>query len=350
MDIATIIDRYQDRLTARHGHRLTREQRRAMDAMLACRTAQCGEILLDCPACHDTQTRYRSCGHRSCPRCQHHDTARWLERQRQKLLPVEYFLVTFTLPYELRALARRHPAQVYSMLFACAQSTLTTFAGNTDKLGGRIGITAVLHTHTRRLDYHPHVHLVVPGGCLNTQRRQWKTQRGKYLFNERALARVFRARLLAAIQAAGLALPKAVPATWVAHCTHAGKGLPALKYLSRYLYRGVISEKQVIADDGKHVTFRYRDGKTGDYRTRKMAGEDFLWLLLQHVLPKGFRRVRDYGFLHGNARTLLLLVQKVLGVWRTMVPEPMQRPTFPCRHCGQPLLVIGFRPPKWQSG
>lgn len=350
MDIAALIERYQDRFTARYGHRLTRDQRHALTAMQACRTAQCGEILLDCPACHDAQSRYRSCGHRSCPRCQHHDTARWLERQRQKLLPVEYFLVTFTLPHELRVLARRHPAQIYGTLFVCAQSTLTTFAGNADTFGGRIGLTAVLHTHTRRLDYHPHVHLVVPGGYLNPLRRQWKSLRGKYLFNEQALAQVFRARVLAAIRRAGLELPKAVPSSWVAHCTHAGRGLPALKYLSRYLYRGVIGERQITADDGEQVTFRYRDGKTGDERTRTIPGEEFLWLLMQHVLPKGFRRVRDYGFLHGNARTVLLLIQKVLGVWARIAPEPIQRPAFPCRHCGHPLVVVGFRPPGWQPG
>ena len=350
MDIATLIEHYQDRFTRQYDNQLSRGQRHALAAMLACRTAQCGEILLDCPACHDAQTRYRSCGHRNCPRCQHHDTAHWLERQRQKLLPVEYFLVTFTLPYELRTLARRHPAHIYGMLFACAQSTLATFAGNADTLGGRIGMTAVLHTHTRRLDYHPHVHLVVPGGCLKTRRRQWKTLRGKYLFNEQALARVFRARMLAAITAAGLTLPASLPRAWVAHCTHAGRGLPALKYLSRYLYRGVISEKQILTDDGEQVTFRYRDGRTGEYCTRTLAGEDFLWLLLQHVLPKGFRRVRDYGFLHGNARALLLLIQKVLSVWSRMVPEPIMRPAFPCRHCGHPLKVIGFRPPGWKPG
>jgi hypothetical protein len=350
MDITTVIENYQDGFSAQYGHRLSRNQRHALAAMLACRTEQCGEILLDCPACQEAQTRYRSCGHRSCPRCQHHDTARWLERQTLKLLPVEYFLVTFTLPWELRALARRHQARVYGILFECAVSTLQTFAGNNRKLGARIGMTAVLHTHSRRLDYHPHVHLVVPGGCLNPRRRQWKTLRGKYLFKEQALARVFRARVLAAITAAGLTLPGTIPRSWVAHCTHAGKGLPALKYLSRYLYRGVISENNLIADDGKHITFRYRDGQTGDYRTRTMAGEDFLWLLLQHVLPKGFRRVRDYGFLHGNARTLLRLVQWVLGAWSRLVPEPTKRPAFPCRRCGRPLHVVGYRPPGWLSG
>ena len=350
MDVATIVEHYQDRFDAHYGHRLSRDQRRALAAILACRTDQCGEILLDCPACREPQTRYRSCGHRSCPRCQHHDTRRWLARQTRKLLPVEYFMVTFTLPYELRPLARRNQALIYSILFRCAVSTLQSFAGNARNLGARMGMTAVLHTHTRRLDYHPHVHLVVPGGCLHTRRRQWQTLRDRYLFNARALARVFRARVLAAITAAGLVLPGAIPSRWVAHCDQAGRGLPALKYLSRYLYRGVIGENNIVADDGTHITFRYRESKTGQYRTRTLAGEDFVWLLLQHVLPKGFRRVRDYGFLHGNARILLLLIQKALGIWRRIVPEPVPRPAFPCSDCGRPLVVVGYRPPGWQSG
>ena len=350
MDLATIIEHYRDRFMAQYGHRLTRDQQRALAATLACRTAECGELLLDCPACQTAQTRFRSCGHRSCPRCQHHDASRWLERQRQKLLPVNYFMVTFTLPYELRGLARCHPKQLYGMLFDCAHSTLATFADNADKLGGRIGLTAVLHTHTRRLDYHPHVHLIVPGGSLNPRRRQWKTLKGRYLFNEQALARVFRARMLAAITVAGLTLPGTIPRSWVAHCEHVGRGLPALKYLSRYLYRGVIAEKQILTDDGERVTFRYRDGKTENCQTRTMLGEDFLWLLMQHVLPHRFRRVRDYGFLHGNARSLLLLIQRVLGIWGRIIPEPILRPVFSCRMCGQPLSVIGFRPPGWSPG
>jgi hypothetical protein len=124
--------------------------------------------------------------------------------------------------------------------------------------------------------------------------------------------------------------------------------VPALKYLSRYLYRGVISEENIVADDGERITFRYRESQSGDDRTRTMKGEDFVWLLLQHVLPKGFRRVRDYGFLHGNARALLRLVQWVLGIWRKRAPpEPTKRPAFPCRRCGHPLFVLGFRPPGW---
>ncbi|MCZ6803572.1 MAG: transposase [Proteobacteria bacterium] len=142
--------------------------------------------------------------------------------------------------------------------------------------------------------------MVVPGGCLDTLRRQGKKREGKYLFNTFALAHVFRARLLDAWSLAGLSLPANLPNKGVVDCAHVGKGKPALTYLARYLYRDVISENNIIADEGEKVTFRYLDSQTKETRSRTMKGEDFLWLLLQHVLPKGFRRVRDYGFLHGN--------------------------------------------------
>jgi hypothetical protein len=262
---------------------------------------------------------------------------------------VEYFMATFTLPHQVRALAWRHQAQVYNILIQCAVSTLKDFGANDEKLGGRMGMTAVLHTHSRRLEYHPHVHLVVPGGCLNRRRRQWKKLRGKYLFNEFALAKVFRARVLDSLQATGLRLPESMPTQWVAHCVHMGKGLPALKYLSRYLYRGVMNENNLIADDGTTITFRYQDGESGVTKTRSMTGETFLWLLFQHVLPKGFRRVRDYGFLHGNAKRILTLVQLVLKV---VVPAPTgkQRPKLICKMCRGIMSVLSVDREPFLSG
>jgi len=349
MDLTAIIERYQGRFRDHYASRITPDLRNALSAVLDCCSARYGEMVLNCSSCHWQQTRFHSCGHRSCHRCQHHDTTRWLERQTQKLLPVEYFMVTFTLPYELRALAWHHQARIYGILFQCAVSTLKDFGANDKKLGARMGMTAVLHTHSRRLDYHPHVHLVVPGGCLNPRRKQWRKLRGKYLFNAFALAKVFRARVLQSIQADGLTLPDNVPEQWVANCVHVGKGLPALKYLSRYLYRGVISEKSIVADDGTHVTFRYQDSQSGTVKTRKVTGEAFLWLLFQHVLPKGFRRVRDFGFLHGNARSALRVIQRVLGVWVTL-PQPRARPPFRCHRCKQPMSIVGFRTPAWRSG
>lgn len=172
---------------------------------------------------------------------------------------------------------------------------------------------------------------------------------GKYLFNTFALAHVFRARLLDALSLAGLSLPANLPNKGVVDCAHVGKGKPALTYLARYLYRGVISENNIIADEGEKVTFRYLDSQTKETRSRTMKGEDFLWLLLQHVLPKGFRRVRDYGFLHGNAKKILSLVQRVLGLFvEPLAKRP--RPPFTCPTCKTAMHIIAFIRPDWRSG
>jgi len=311
MELASLIHQYQPELKSKYTDRLLPGHLRAMSALQRCRTQDAGQIQLQCTDCAETQSQSHSCGHRSCPKCQNHEASLWLDRQRTKLLPVDYFMVTFTLPRELRSLAGCNQTLMYKALFAVACSTLKDFGLNPKHLGAEIGMTAVLHTHSRRLDYHPHLHVIIPGGGVDREKRQWIKKKGKYLFNEFALAEVFRARFLTAIKAAGLSSPAHLPAQWVTDCKHVGKGEPALEYLSRYLYRGVISEKNIVANRDGKVTFRYLESNTGKTQYRTLKGEDFLWLVLQHVLPKGFRRVRDYGFLHGNAKKRLSLVQLV---------------------------------------
>jgi hypothetical protein len=349
MELASLMHQYLPALKANYAHQLLPGHHRAIGAMLRCRTPEAGEIRLQCTDCAETLGRAHSCGHRSCPRCQNHETSLWLDRQRAKLLPVEYFMVTFTLPRQLRSLAWRNQTVMYNILFAVARSTLTDFGLNPDNLGAQLGMTAMLHTHSRRLGYHPHLHVIVPGGGVDRARRQWKKKKDKYLFNEAALAKVFRARFLAAMKAAQLTIPDDLPDQWVADCKRVGKGEHALAYLSRYLYRGVISEKNIVAHRNGKVTFRYIEGKTRKTQTRTLKGEDFLWLVLQHVLPKGFRRVRDYGFLHGNAKKRLSLVQLVLHlVMKARAPRP--RPVFKCPRCQSPMQILGFVRPPWQSG
>jgi len=180
----------------------------------------------------------------------------------------------------------------------------------------------------------------VPGGGVNKRRNEWRKIKGKYLFNGFQLATVFRARLLKAIRQSGLKTPE-TPKEWVVQCQSVGRGLPALKYLSRYLYRGVISNRNIIADDGDTVTFQYKDSDTGKMKTRRLRGEDFIALVLQHTLPKGFRRARDYGFLHGNGKRLLKIVQWVLQV---AIPalDPAKRPRFICQQCQSPMSIVGI--------
>ena len=348
MDFATIAARYLHRFKTAHGHRTTPNQWSALNAILGCRTEQYGQMQLSCRSCHWQTARYLSCGHRSCNRCQNHATTEWLERQQAKLLPVEYFMVTFTLPFELRALAKANQTVVYTLMFQCAVSTLKSFGLNDKALAAELAMTGVLHTHTRRLDYHPHVHMIVPGGGVNKRRNEWRKIKGRYLFNGFQLATVFRARLLKAIRQAALKTPK-TPKEWVVQCEQVGRGLPALKYLSRYLYRGVISNRDILSDDGQFVTFRYKDSKTKTMKTRRLRGEDFIALVLQHTLPKGFRRARDYGFLHGNAKRLLKIVQWILQVCIPK-PDPAQRPRIICKQCQSPMSITDITRPNLVPG
>lgn len=349
MQLASVIEHHEAAFTAKYQARLLPRQLHALEAIKRCRTPDAGNVVWHCRACTGQIKHPLSCGHRSCPQCQHHEATQWLQRQSAKLLPVEYFMVTFTLPYELRTVVWRHQKRLYNLLLACAASTLKDFGLNQKRLGGELGFTAVLHTHSRRLEFHPHCHVIVPGGGVVRARRQWKKLKGNYLFNEFALAKVFRARFLAAMNAEGLSLPDNVPEKWVVDCKHVGKGKPALEYLSRYLYRGVLSERQIVADHSGQVTFRYLDSATGQTHYRTLPGEDFLWLVLQHVLPKGFRRVRDFGFLHGNAKRLLALVQLTLRVI-IEAAAPKQRPVMRCPMCRAAMQVLAILPVVCRSG
>jgi len=349
MKLSSIIDQYHDKFINRHGNTALPGHLKAINAICNCRTPASGELYVGCSSCSHTEWKPLSCGHRSCPQCQNHEASQWINRQQDKLLPVPYFLITFTLPYELRSLAYHNQRLIFSLFFFCVASTLKDFGLNPKKLGAEIGMTMVLHTHSRRLDSHPHIHVVVPGGGINKRRRQWKKKKGKYLFHYKALAIIFRARFLTALNESKLSIPKQIPEKWVVDCSHAGKGITAIKYLSRYLYRGVISEKNIVSNHNGMVTFKYTESKTGKTRFRTLKGEDFLKLLMQHVLPKGFRRVRDYGFLHSNAKKLLFLVQLILYV---KIKEIEQRPrsVFKCSYCKSPMVVLGFRYTGEKSG
>ena len=172
MTLSAIVEQFSAALIAKYGDRLLPSHLTALHAIQRCRTPEAGELKVQCPKCGQAEWRPLSCGHRSCPACQNHDTSLWLARQQGKLLPVSYFMVTFTLPAELRSLAWNFQKQVYALLFDCAIGTLKGFGLNPKHLGADMGMTAVLHTQSRRLDYHPHLHVIVPGGGIDSGRRQ----------------------------------------------------------------------------------------------------------------------------------------------------------------------------------
>jgi hypothetical protein len=253
--LSHLIERYQPELERLHGEQLLPSHRQALRAMRRCRRQASEKMLLECQPCGTTMQIPHSCGHRSCPHCQHHDSQQWIERQTAKLLPVLYFLVTFTIPAEMRPLFWGHQKVAYNLLIKTAWQTVDSFARRDPKLKGRIGAHAVLHTNNRRLDYHPHVHMLVPAGAIDTETNVWQSKKDGYLFNELNLARVFRGKWFDAMKRVGLSVKETLPKEWVVNCKAVGGGEKALIYLGKYLYRGVLPEKNIISDTNGIVTF-----------------------------------------------------------------------------------------------
>jgi hypothetical protein len=205
----------------------------------------------------------------------------------------------------------------------------------------------VLHTHARELHFHPHVHLVIPAAAVDADTRLWRTlpATAKYLFNHKALAKVFRAKLLAALYQHHIALPAALPQKWVVDCKCVGDGHKALVYLGRYLYRGVIQEHDIVGCDGVNVTYRWRDAKSCKMVARTVSGATFLWMVLQHVLPKGLRRARNHGFLHPNSKRLIALLRLLVFRQPPAPTQATQRAKLVCRCCGEPMIILKRRIP-----
>ena len=341
-----LLRQYNQALETECSDKLSNSMRKAIFAMLSCKTGQQGESLWACSSCEHHDRQALSCGHRNCPQCQQSTTSTWLERQKQKRLPVEYYMTTFTLPYELRALACKQPKALYQIMFSVSASLLKDFALQ-NKIG-TIGFTSVLHTHSRRRELHPHLHIIVANGGYDTKKMQWKKGKSGYLFNEKALAKVWRARMFDAINKhseLSLTHVKKMPKKWIVNCTKVGYGLPALKYLSKYLYRGVLADKDIISHDKTSVTFRYTDSTTKTTKMRTLPTLEFLLLILQHVLPKGLQRVRDYGILSSGARKIRLLIQLLLTEFTHLLPssitpvKPKAKRVCPC--CQHPMLCTG---------
>ncbi|WP_435236837.1 IS91 family transposase [Psychromonas sp. PT13] len=322
----SLLRQHQQAFEQQYDNKLNHDMRSAIHAMLSCQTQQQQQVKWRCTECEHSEQHPISCGHRHCPQCQHQTTSDWLMRQQQKLLPTHYFMVTLTIPYQLRALARYQSKAFYKILFGVAQSTLKDFAKRQNK--GEMGFTMVLHTHNRKRDLHPHLHVIIPAGRYDNVKQVWHKGDKHYLFNEFALAKVWRARLLDAINHHDtLVLPQQLPRKWIVDCRHIGYGEHALQYLSRYLYRGVLPDRDILKVTSNSVTFRYRDGQTNQWKIRVLPPLQFIWLILQHALPKGFQRVRDYGFLRGNAKTVRLRIQQLLMTvtkWIAPIQEPIR--------------------------
>lgn len=351
--IASIIKQFGNEFKQHYQNKLLPSHLKALSAMENCRSSHGSKMMMECDDCAHQKLIPHSCGHRSCPHCQNHETQQWIERQQQKLVPADYFMLTFTLPAEFRRLTWLNQRLVYGLLFECIWATLKEFTQNDSDLGGIPGAIAVLHTHARALNFHPHVHIVMPAGSIDQSSRLWRCKKWdkntkKYLFNHHALAKVFRAKFLEALSESGLKRPSTYPTKWVVDCRHVGKGDKALVYLGRYLYRGVIQEKDILSCENGQVTFRYQNSKTKKYEIKTLSAVFFLWRVLQHILPRGFRRTRNYGFLHPNSKILITILQWVFRLnpaqW---IAKIKPRPKMHCICCGGNMSIVRTKIPDW---
>jgi hypothetical protein len=330
LEVAEILRRAGPAYRQRYGSRMLPSHRRAMERIEACRTAELGGHLRACDRCDRRLYSYHSCGNRHCPKCHGEQTRRWIEAQRRRLLPCPHFLVTTTLPRELRALARSHQKTVYGILLTASAQSLLKLTRDPRYVGGRVGVQAMLHTWTRAMLHHPHVHMLASAGGLAEGREEWLPPRkGEFLVPCRALSVIVRGKVRDGLKRAGLL--DHVPAKvwrkrWVVHCQPAGSGEKVLDYLARYLFRVAIANSRLERfEDGK-VTFRYRDNRTGRINHCTLPAEEFLARFLQHVLPKGFTKVRSYGLYSPTCRAQLDQARALLTA-QPPAPSPLSGPT-----------------------
>lgn len=345
-EVADIFRAHWPAYVAKFGRLIPPEQRAAARALMRCRTAALGGQLYRCD-CGQSHYAYHSCNHRACPRCGHDGNADWLARQQTRLLPVPYFLVTFTVPEELREPIRAARTLWYGALLKQSAGALQDLAAQQKHLGAELGLVSVLQSWTRDLRYHPHVHVLVPGGGLRAEGLRWvRVKDANFFVPQVKLAARFKGRLKAWLQREQPALlstvpPKAWWRPWVADVQAVGSGAAALKYLAAYVHRGPLHPARLRAWDGAHVTFSYRDSRRTERRCTVSAFE-FMRRLLQHVPPRGFQRVRHYGWLSGAAKAKWERLVALLD-WRaplTPLPAKNSSPIL-CARCGKVMRLIG---------
>ncbi|MEC5325492.1 IS91 family transposase [Aurantimonas sp. A3-2-R12] len=359
---------------ARAGH-LSLAELKVMSAIENCRTAALGGHVEGCDDCGHLRISYNSCRNRHCPRCQGAAAREWLAAREADLLPAGYFHVVFTLPAEIAVIAFQNKRMVYDLLFRAASRTMTTIAADPKHLGARIGLTAVLHTWGSAMTHHPHVHMIVPGGGLSPDGSRWIASRPAFLLPVRVLGALFRRLFLADLAAlheegrlaffgalAHLAKPQAFARhlapvrkkRWVVYAKPPFAGPKAvLAYLSRYTHRVAISSRRILAFDKANVTFRvkdYRQEGSARHRTLTLEAGEFIRRFLLHVLPRGFHRIRHYGFLTGPDRKAgIERIRELLGAPPPPQPTvdepevskpPDIRPPCPC--CGGRMTIVGI--------
>jgi hypothetical protein len=332
----------------RYSQVMPKAHRKVIQAIIACRTEVYGIALYQCEKCGQIHRVYRSCGNRHCPACQHHKTQQWLEKHIKRQLPGHHFLLTFTVPENLRRFIRKNQRVAYSALFKASSEAIKKLAPDEHYIGGNLpGFFGVLHTWGRTLEFHPHIHYVVPGGALSTTDALWHPSRIDFYLPVRALSQIFKAKFRDEMKQAGLLdqiPPEVWQIDWNVNSQAVGSSEATLKYLAPYVFRVAISNSRILKVENRTVFIRYR--KTQSHRLRTLALEvmEFIRRFLQHVLPTGFMKVRYYGFMNPNCGVSLdhisTLIELAYG-FKVALPKSDLEPWQPitCPTCGGTLKL-----------
>lgn len=366
LEVADIFQARGDSFIDQHQTRISYQQLKVMRAITRCRTAALGGHIDRCTLCGHEAISYNSCRDRHCPKCQAQARQRWLGDRERELLPTRYFHVVFTLPGELSLLILRNQRVLYDLLFAASASTLLKVAADPKHLDAKVGFFGILHTWGQNLLHHPHVHYVIPAGGLAPDHSHWVHPRYPFFLPVRILSRVFRGKFVAGLRRAfrrgrldlvgklqHLAQPKRFAAflrtlfhkEWVVYAKPAfGAPAQVLRYLGRYTHRIAISNHRLLTFDGQRVTFRWRDYARGN-KQRKMtvSAEEFIRRFLLHVLPRGFVRIRSFGFLANAHRAAMLPLcrQLLSSSLPNSNPLTIQTPTtWSCPVCNGSMCVV----------
>ena len=339
-------------------HPQKRQEIKTLDALAGCRTASLGGHKCKCKSCGHEKYFYNSCRNRHCPKCQAVNRERWIMQREAELLPVAYYHIVFTLPHELNETAKQYPKQAYNALFNAGWDTINTLSQDKRYMGAKTGMVAILHTWGQKLWLHPHLHCIVPGGGI-TGEGKWKNarHRGKYLFPQKAMSKMYRAKFVAELRASGVVITqdagKAIfSKDWVVYAKRPFAGPEAVvEYLGRYTHKIAISNHRLISIVGNEIHFTYKDyRKEAQKLQTKLPAVEFLRRFCRHILPKGFVRMRHYGILASKNKAKELNIAKMdLGLspwkrlsidWKTIVLEKFKADVTKCPKCRTGIMEL----------
>lgn len=347
--IADLFRKHAAEYLRRYGACMPAGHRKVIGAITSCRTMESGVNIFHCESCGKKHTLYRGCGNRHCPNCQHAKSLEWLRKRLERQLPGPHFLLTFTVPESIRAFFRSNQAAAYDAFFNTTSQALKVLIADKKYVGGDLpGFFGVLQTWGRQLSYHPHIHYVVPGGAMDRETKMWKPSHEKFLVHVKALSKLVRGKFKAAMKEAGLLgqIPAKVwHAAWVVDSQAVGHNAQgALKYLAPYVFRVAISDSRIVRVNEHSVTFRYDDSMTGQRKVMTLDVFEFMRRFLQHVLPKGFQKVRYYGFMGSGCGVPHEEIAMMIDLCHNFECRTSESPPTPakklrCASCGGRLIL-----------